>query len=355
MHKYPDINQFRHAVEAVTHRATYTGQSADDQPVYDETRAKPTLQFKGHVKLHGTNAGVGFDLVAGVHYAQSRERVLSLANDHDEFCAFVQSPAGALAMEALRRAALGMAFLGYLTDFTNITVYGEWCGDRVNGKTAIGQLPARWVIFDVAVIKEDASRTWLTETQMVMLAEMWRFEHFPGKAELYFITDYPSYTIDIDFNDPGASLAQLEALTLEVEASCPVAHAMGQEGIGEGVVWECTDPVYGRICFKTKGLKHKGTRNKRLVDIAPEVLASQAAFVDAVLTESRLEQGFDLVKAQYGKVTLDRMGDFLMWVGKDVMKEESDSMVASGLDRKQLMGVINKHAKAWALPRLAQF
>jgi hypothetical protein len=125
--------------------------------------------------------------------------------------------------------------------------------------------------------------------------------------------------------------------------------------MGEGIVWECNDQKLGRLVFKTKGDKHKGTRNKRIVQIAPEILESIDAFTAAVLTESRLQQGLDLIIARNGKATLDHMGEFLQWVGTDILKEESDTLKASGLERKTVMGAVNRRAKAWVATRFSVF
>ena len=40
---------------------------------------------------------------------------------------------------------------------------------------------------------------------------------------------------------------------------------------------------------------------------------------------------------------------------EDVLKEESDTLATSGLEKKQAMSRINHRAKAWLLPRLAKF
>lgn len=373
MRSFPEIGQFRHVVANITHRATYTGQSPDDEPLYDATRPKPTLTFYGLTKLHGTNCGVRFELEgvqAGplrstdvVRYtAQSRERVLSVANDNFGFCAWTMAPTGQKSMSTLGQLAWFFAgsYPGVVRDnIQAITVYGEWCGPGINGKTGIGQLPTRWVLFGAVVELADGSEFWLN---MEKLAEAWKLQveiiHHDAVANgefapLYFISDFARWRVSIDFNHPELALDDLERLTLAVEEVCPVAAALGGSGIGEGIVWTCVDPCYGRQVFKTKGAKHKGTRTSKLVDIAPEVLASRQAFVTAVLTESRLEQGFERMRARHGKVTTDCIGEYLQWVGQDVLKEESDTLKASGLERKDVMGLINRQAKDWVWPKLA--
>lgn len=353
LRKFPSIDQFRHVVKDVTHHAEYIGQNDEDKPIYDATRPKPVLSFTGTVKLHGTNCGVVFDLVENRMLTQSRERFLSVQEDNFGFCAWTQSPEGQGKMDRLRAWVLETR--PERENLRSVHVFGEWCGPQINGKTGIGNFPLRWVIFSILTTDFAGNETWI---DIVPIARAWanEEENVPQSGpNLHFITDFPQWSVDIDFNDPGASLDTLEKLTLEVEEACPVAQALGGSGIGEGIVWTCEDPRFGHHAFKVKGAKHKGTKSRRLVEIAPEVLAGLEAFADAVLTESRLEQGFDLIRAEHGKVTEDHIGTFLMWVGRDVLKEESDTLAASGLDKKQAMGKINHRAKAWLLPRLAKF
>lgn len=360
--KFPSIDQFRHVVADVKHKAEFIGLDAEGMPLYDPSRAKPVLTFDATVKLHGTNSGVALDVATGEMQVQSRERVLSIEDDNHGFCAWVKSERGLKEVGALMGCALsspGLPASSQRSTLKEIRAFGEWCGPSVNAKTAIGKLPERWVIFGVLLTWENGQEHWL---HVEPIAEAWArsgaADLLPGACpdglKIHFITDYPRYTLSIDFNEPEAALGPLEKLTLEVEVSCPVAKAMGSDGIGEGLVWVCNDPVYGRHVFKTKGSKHKGTKNSRPVQVVPEAMASLDAFVNAVLTDSRLEQGFDLLAAQFGKVTQDHLGDFLQWVGRDVLKEESDTMQASGLEKKTVMPVLNRRAKAWLTPRLAK-
>lgn len=366
LRSFPSIGQFRHAVADVEHHATYVGQDVANRPMYDKSRAKPTLAFRGTTKLHGSNLGLRFELVGAEQgvYAQSRERFLvpdspqAPGTDNYRFAAWTQGP-GREQVAWLHAALVALMANQSDLDVVTVHVFGELCGPSVNGKTAIGQLQDRWYLLRVLATTADNVEVWLPIDE---LATEYRrvLESASSSAEagnIKFISDFDTFQIDIDFNKPESALAELERLTLEVEARCPVAAALGREGLGEGIVWSCVDPAWkpswGRLDFKTKGTKHKGTRSSRLVDIAPEALASRQAFVAAVLTESRLEQGFDLLVAQHGKVTMDEIGSFLKWVGTDVMKEEADTLDASGLDRKDVMGLVNRTAKSWLMPRLA--
>lgn len=356
---YSSIGQYRHVVEKVRRRAEYVGRNAADEPLYDIQRVKPTIAFQGTVKLHGTNAGIDFDLNEGTFRAKSRERYLTVEEDNHGFCAWMESPAGQSELNSLLLVLRQQTIHANLAGFTGICrVYGEWCGNRVNGKTGIGTLPNRWVVFGVSldVVETlnpfDSKGVWWN-LEPISKA-MQRISLTQADRKLFFISDYPTFTLSIDFNEPERALDRLEELTRAVEANCPVAQAMGSQGIGEGIVWVSDTPEYGHLAFKTKGMKHKGTKNARLVQVAPEVMESLDGFAAAVLTESRLEQGYDLIRAHHGKVTEDHIGTFLKWVGQDVLKEESDTLEASGLERKQVMGRINNSAKLWLLPRLAR-
>jgi hypothetical protein len=350
LRKFSEIEQFRHVVADVTLNAEYIGQDSNNEPIYDRRRTKPVLTFHGTVKLHGSNCGVAFDVLSGEVRAQSHFRYLSVEDDNFGFCAWVESPEGAADLWILRLLVLSAALDQVTRAVDGIRIFGEWCGPRVNGKTAIGQLPLRWVVFGALVTLADGTEVWVPVDKV---ASAWNAQVRSDGSLVHFITDFPQYTIDIDFNEPEASLDELERLTLEVEAECPVAKALGGEGIGEGIVWLCFHSKLGRLTFKTKGAKHKGTKNSRIVQIEPEVLASMDAFTDAVLTDSRLEQGYGIILADHGEVTMQHLGAFLKWVGQDVLKEESDTLEASGLERKQVMGRINNRAKQWLLPRLA--
>lgn len=354
---FPSIEQFRHCVADVRHRATYIGKNAAGEALYDETLPQPTLVFEGTVKLHGTNAGVRFERAAAgwAVAAQSRTRDLTPDDDNSGFATWVATN------EVLAPLLLALVERSGVMEWEaahTVTLFGEWVGQGVNGKTAIGKLSKRLVLFGMAVdagTEEERDVVWpdLMEVRAKVTAAKGLGVSDYAQAGVYFINDFQTWAIPVDFENPEAALEQLETLTLEVEAECPVAKAMGSEGIGEGIVWTHNSPEFGHLRFKTKGLKHKGTKSKRVADIAPEVLAGRKAFVDAVLTESRLEQGLDYLVEQGKSISRDHLGLYLEWMGKDVLKEESDTMRVSGLEKKDVMKAVNLAAKDWFLANVS--
>jgi len=162
---------------------------------------------------------------------------------------------------------------------------------------------------------------------------------------------FPVYDIEIDFNDVNASLARLEQLTNDVEQNCPVGEFFGVDGVGEGVVWKSTNPEW-ELSFKVKGEKHSTSRKLKsgatVVETSPETLASIDEFVRYSVTENRLIQGIQRVFTERGEIPdIKHTGDFLRWVVYDILSEECDVLVASGLTPKQVSGSISHHARKW--------
>jgi hypothetical protein len=126
-------------------------------------------------------------------------------------------------------------------------------------------------------------------------------------------------------------------------------------GIGEGMVWQCVTPGWesSRYWFKVKGEKHSVTKVRTLAAPDVEKMASARAFVDAVVTDARCEQGLAHLRELGLDVVPESTGPFLQWVGSDVMKEEADTLEASGLTRKDVGGLVAKAAREWFFARAA--
>ena len=88
---------------------------------------------------------------------------------------------------------------------------------------------------------------------------------------------------------------------------------------------------------------------KKLASVDIEKVNSINELMDKVVTENRLRQGVTVVTSLKGVPELDRthISDFIRWVNADVIKEELDLIVASGLEPKDVGGHIAKKAKEW--------
>lgn len=129
--------------------------------------------------------------------------------------------------------------------------------------------------------------------------------------------------------------------------------------VGEGVVWICVDTderFYNRgLIFKVKGEKHSVSKVKTLAAVDVEKVANVMAFVDTVVTENRLVQMKQkVIEAGFDADDVKNIGAFLKLLGNDVIKEELDTLEASGLVTKDVMGKINARGKDWFIANIGK-
>lgn len=331
--KFPSIEQYRDCIKEVSSNVRYRGRDANDKPVYEKSYKLPTIDFTGTVKLHGANAAVARRGNSGSLWAQSRNRIISLDSDNHGFCTFVQ--------ENEKHFDALLSLVEGVNENDVVTIFGEWCGQGIQKNVAIAALPKMFVVF-AAKIGENDQETWLSPEKVakLVLADQ-------KCALIHNIYSFPTFTMKIDFNQPDASQMQLEALTDAVEKQCPVGAKFGVNGIGEGIVWVGEND--GRIYrFKVKGDEHAVTKKKNSAATKPEIQDSVGEFVKNVVTQQRCEQGIqEVFKSENKTAQLSETGTFIRWVLADVLKEESDTISASNLNKDQVAKSINDAARSW--------
>lgn len=337
IYKFPEIEQFRNAIESVTYRIKFIGKDENGKPLFDDSKELPTLKYRGSVKLHGTNAGIIFvyDEESGkyISYTQSRERLITPEKDNAGFATFVSTNPVEKLLELLPPLEL---YSNEENTKPIIKIYGEWCGKGIQANVAISQLEKMYVIFAVKI-----GDVWLPDIYLKNIK-------LPSN-KIYNILDYPIYHIDIDFNNPKIAANKIARLVESVENECPVGKAFGVSGTGEGIVWVCTEQGWteSRFWFKTKGEKHKDTKTKEKVPIDVERVKKQSELVDILLTEHRLSKGIDHLKAIGMEVSRKNLGEYIKWVYNDVIKEELDTIVKNGFEPKEISSGISKKARDW--------
>lgn len=340
---YPSIGQFRTAINEVKGTAAYHG-----IPI-------PTLRFRGTIKAHGTNSGIASQYTDGVPHiwAQSRDRCLAPdgntagtnRTDNYGFCKDMLVPY-VQAWSTVHGYARGLM---NVPNDEVLTIFGEWCGQGVKKGAAVSQLPKTLILFGIAAGPSD-NRRWATDDEFDSI--MNAVGHAFDWTKVYSVRRFPVHEIEIDFNNPELSQPELANLTHEVEVECPIGKHFGIIGIGEGIVWSPIDPpapFAGRpLAFKVKGEKHSVTKVRTLAEVDIEKVNSVNEFVTKVVTVNRLEQMRDaLVENGLDKYALTSLGPFLKMVGQDVIKEELDTIEASGLETKDVMPKVNAFAKQW--------
>jgi hypothetical protein len=323
---FPSIEQFRNVIANVNRMYNFVGLDENGDAIYDTTKTKPTLTFKGTVKLHGTNAGVCYNDVDGF-WVQSRENIITPEQDNAGFAFFAET----------NKAAFTEIFAKIISrsnvDITKntISIYGEWCGGNIQKGVAITNLPKSFFIFGVKVspfpIEGDEKPPvayWVDYTDLRN-----------SEARIYNIDDYTTYSIDINFNTPETVQNTLSELTIAVEEECPVAKAFGFSGVGEGIVWSCNDGD-AVLRFKVKGEKHSSSKVKTLAAVDVEKIASIREFVEYAVTESRFKQGIEKTFPNNEPVDIKKLGELMKWIAADIIKEESDTMAKNGLEPKDV-------------------
>lgn len=327
--KYSSIEQFKSVIKHVNDYCKH-----NNKPL-------PTLTFNGTVKLHGTNAGVAYDVASNEFSYQSRERQLTLTSDNNGFMLWASQDINT------------QIFNNIISDVSpkeSIYIFGEWCGGNIQKNVALNNLPKMFVIFSIVVdgVKEDISK----------------FKQSPDSFKqnsIYHVYDFPSYSIDIDFNSPQVSQNTLVDLTIAVEDECPVGKTLLSHRddyaelnkIGEGAVWYNHEHD---LIFKTKGEKHSVSKVKTIKNIAAidiEKMENLKEFIDTVCTPNRLEQGLQsLQEAQLDITDNKNIGAFIKWMATDIFKEESDIIVENQFDSKMVGSEIAKVSRNYYMGKL---
>ncbi len=318
MKKFPSIEQFRNVIKEVRSRHDYKGKDEEGTSIYKHTENYPIKKFIGTVKLHGTNAGIVKYSDGNLQF-QSRERVLTLESDNAGF------------MTEISKVNLDFLFENFKFN-EYCAIYGEWCGGNIQKGVAINGLPKMFVIFAINI-----------DDQWIEVPK----DLFDIKNNIYNIFQFTTYEVDIDFNNPELIQNELIDMTLSVEESCPVGKHFGNNGIGEGIVFTCITDLDLR--FKSKGEKHSVSKVKKLNPINTEIINSVNEFVESTVTENRLQQGITYFKENNIEIDSKNTGQFLSWVVKDVLKEESDTIANNGLDEKMIKNSVVNKARVWFL------
>lgn len=343
---YNDIEQFRNIVRAVKDRSTYVRTEEDGKVIRNPNAVLPTLEFIGSTKLHGTNAAVRYDYNTEEVTALSRNNELSIEKDNYGFASFVQS--NVQSFSNLFRHLHNKLPLDFLNDYSNmdkLIIYGEWVGPGIQSGVAISQLEdKKFFIFDVKIILENEDVYWFS------YKELQNIDHSRIKS----IYDYEMFSISIDFNNLDSVVNTMIDMVNKVEQECPVSKAFNISGIGEGIVFftelETMYPgLVSKIRYKVKGEKYSVSKVKTLTAVDPEKLNSISEFVEYAVTENRLNQMIENLKRDGIEIIDKNTGTFLKYLNNDILKEEFDVLIESGLEFKDVVKAVQTKARKFFL------
>lgn len=337
---FPSIEKFANIVANINRTYNFVGLDDNNEPIYDLSKPKPTLTFKGTVKLHGTNAGVSFN--ESGYWVQSRENIITPESDNAGFAFFVESK-----KHVFKKFVDQINSVNFFDLRNNtVTIYGEWCGGNIQKGVGISNLPKSFFIFGVKVTPHTSS-----EEELKLKPAFWIPFHYLKSPEdnIYNIEDFQTYSVDIDFNVPQLIQNKLIELTLAVEEECPVAKAFGFSGIGEGIVFSYKNDKGEVFRFKSKGTKHSNSKVNTLRLVDDEKINNCIKVANSVCPSWRLEQIFNQTfdTLNGGQADIKRISEFLKAVMVDVIKEEMDIIVDAGLEPKDIGKYVSEISKTY--------
>lgn len=315
--KYHKILQFKDVIKDINFKSDFKGLDDDGKPIL-KTSDKPIINFKGTVKLHGTNAGICYTPKEGI-ISQKRSSFLNpenLGNTHYGFNKFVQ-----VDNKDSLTSLMETLYKKHCNNKEQIIIYGEWAGENIQRNVGISQGCKAFFIFDCQVYNPVSDRKkWIDISD-------YKFDI----KNVYNINNFKTFSIDIDFNNPSFSQNDLISYTEGVEKLCPVADKLGRAGTGEGIVWSAFWKG-DKYIFKVKGQKHSTSKVKKLAPIDMELLKNVSDFVEYACTPNRIEQGIRETEA----VEKSDIGKLLRWVANDIISEETDQLKHNSLEWKNV-------------------
>lgn len=345
--KYGSIDQFRNIIKHVTQTAQYIGQDEVTQKAkYNPLAAMPVINVSCTEKIHGTNGAVCYSNSDGF-WVQSNAKIITPESDNAG-CAFAATHNQDHWVKIIKDLAKE-----YDVDLDEsiITVYFEWCGIGIHKHTALTGMSKRAMIFQHFKIspiepQEESGEVSVWKETKIQETHVSNTAH-----DIYNICDFCTYEFQIDFANPLASQnALIDLVIKEIEPSSPVGEEFGAEGnIGEGIVATFTfkEKVYK---FKVKGEKHAGKSKVKTLKPVDDVKLQKIQDVATAVTQVwRLEQMYaaanDLMNGGFGDVR--NLGEYIRLVQRDIIKEESDVIAASGLIPKDIFKVTAHIAKCY--------
>lgn len=366
MISYPKIGDFNSVIRDVTFMSQYTGVIGEDgNPVMNRSAVQPILPVNATEKIHGTNAAVCYSHPDDF-WVQSRENIITLEKDNAG-CA-----TAATANKLAWLSIIEMLAEDHKIDLNThiISIYFEWSGGNIQKASAVSGLAKRAILFRYFKVsplepQEDNKHEVAFWLPTCIVGTLTFDEADPvvwidsPMANIYNIMNYPNWQFEVDFNFPKLSQNKFLDLVLEkIEPNSPLGAEMGIENnVGEGIVcdfWYKDTLHY----FKVKGEKHSTSRVKTLAPVDNVKEMAKINFATEVVTASRCEQGWQKIfgidneLAQPDKV---QMGPFLKWIMNDVVAEETQRLLDSGLTFSETTKYVSKIAKEWFENQLNEF
>lgn len=265
------------------------------------------ITFTGTVKLHGQNTAFCYS-PDGWH-AQSRNMKLKDNKGANAFLAFCQDNLDDLT-EIAKQHGDGTVYL-----------FGEWCGGKIQNKTALSILDKRFVIFDIYI-------------ENLGFIEPLPFVKKYNKIEN--INDYKQWELTISMDYVEQISKEVKRLTIEVDALCPYLDQLNLKGHGEGIVWKNREH---NLRFKSKGESYATVKN----DIARVKTPVNPHIFDDLITNSRIDQA--IKENNITSFKKSNYGILINWMKKDIKDENQDYLEKNNISNSVFRKYVSERTK----------
>lgn len=298
------------------------------------------VTYRGKIKLHGTNAGIHFDL--GVAFPQKRSGFIDEYDDNCEFAKFVSE------LEVFGRPDCEI-------------FYGEWAGPGVQKNDAVTQIAEKsFFIFSIYDLYQQKI---IVDPDQIAARVRSVFGTNYRKQNIYVIP-WCTEPTTVKFTSNGDCQRFISAVTDYVDNTVAqqdpyIKQMFDVSGPGEGVVMYPVDGyhldgqrlsdenVFDYI-FKVKTESHSVHKMKNRNSVIPEKPEGIDDFIESFFTEQRFEQMLNQIG---GEATREKTGQFIKAVMGDVHKESQQEILLADFEWKDVPKYATPVVKQWWFAR----
>lgn len=311
--KFPKIPRLYNLVKEVQY---YADKNEQEYPV---------LNFLGTTKLHGTNAAIIRDTNGRFVY-QSRNKIITPVRDNAGFaqwCSEIDSEVWHEMFDVIEIS------LGIQHQSTNVRIFGEFVGPRINSGVAVNKLSKSFFIFGAY-------------TDVLGWVDTTIFNKFESEEDsIYNIHHFKGWKITVDFNNPQEAQERIQELTDVVGVQCPVSKDLGITGAGEGIVWQCIDDGHSNIMFKSISeiyAEVKSTpKDKEIKDKTPFEV-----HINACITEARLNKVIVRMSENDVELIPQNTRVAMTYMAEDIWEEEFMTLEELGGNLEDVKSKVGK-------------
>jgi len=295
-----------------------------------------SVTYRGKIKLHGTNAGIQFDL--GNAYAQKRSDFIDVYNDNCGFAKFVSE-------------------LWFRDSPDLVTFYGEWAGPGVQKGDAITQIDQR--SFFIFSMYDHYREKMIFDPDEIYDAVSAVFGDDYESHNIY-VLPWSTEPMTVDFSKQGVCKRFIEQVMDLVDNTIAeedpyIKEMFDISGPGEGVVMypldgytvdgeKLSEQVVFDYIFKAKTEKHAVQKMKNRNSVKPEKPDGIDDFIESFFNEQRFEQMLNQIG---GEATREKSGQFMKAVMSDVHKESEQEVLLADFEWKDVPKYATPVVKQW--------